>query len=456
MKHPATARRWYSAPTTIHFSRICAWQAELFHHPWWLLTLAAIGVLAILSGIVGLFFALGRRPGRMWTEEIGTLDDENFVRPLAALLNAPVRRGGAARLLNNGDEFLAALLRDIADAKLSINLSAYIWERGRMSDVVFDALVRRAQDGVEVRILLDGLGGMRCPDEDIERLCKAGGKIERFRPPRIGSLSRFHKRNHRRAIVFDGNIGYTGGAAIGDKWLGNAETEEEWRDTMTRVTGCIALNLQSAFAELWAFCTGEVLTGEAFFPQEVEPDSDIVSFGVISSPSSEEHPLRVFFFLTFLAARKRLWITTPYFVPDKHTRNVVKKRARAGVDVRILMPDEHTDAKPIRQAGHSYYQDLLDAGVRIYEYQTTMIHTKHALVDDKWSVVGSANMDIRSKELNEENVLGLLDEGFAREIEAAFLADLDKSKEITSAEWRKRSLQKRLLERFCALFAEQY
>jgi len=393
----------------------------------------------------------------MWAEQLGTLDEENFVRPLAALLNAPVRRGGTLRLLNNGDAFFDALMKDIEGAEKSINFMVYIWEPGKVSDMIFDALIRRAQAGVEVRILLDGLGGMRCPDEDKERLCAAGGKIKTFRPPRIGKLSRFHKRNHRRAIVFDGKIGYIGGSAVGDKWLGNASTEEEWRDTMTRVTGCIALSLQSAFSELWAVCAGEVLTGDAFFPDDGnDVDSDVVSFSVISSPSSEEHPLRVFFFLSFLVARKRLWITTPYFVPDEHTRRVVAKRARAGVDVRILMPDEHTDAKPIRQAGHSYYQDLLDAGVRIYEYQATMLHSKHVLVDDRWSVVGSANMDIRSKELNEENVIGVLDEGFAKELEEAFLEDLSKSTEIKADEWRKRGLGKKLIERVCELFAEQY
>ena len=231
-------------------------------------------------------------------------------------------------------------------------------------------------------------------------------------------------REAAAAALADGRIGYTGGAAVGDKWLGDVRNEDEWRDSMVRVTGCLAENLQSAFSELWAFSTGEVLTGDSFFPDNSDSDggryAHVRSLGIISSPSSEEHPLRLFFFLSFLTARRRLWITSPYFVPDKHLRSVVARRARAGVDVRILLPNEHTDAKPIRWASHSYYSELLDAGVKIYEYQPAMMHNKLVVVDSTWAIVGSANMDIRSKELNEENVLGILEPEFAEQVERSF------------------------------------
>jgi cardiolipin synthase A/B len=439
-----------------------------FGAPWWLLVFAVIGAFASITAIVSLFFALGSRPTRMWTDEIGELDSEGFVGPLAALLNVPDRTGGRAVLLNNGAAFLDDLLAAMDGAQRSINFMVYIWEPGRMSDIVFAALIERARAGIQIRVLLDGLGCMRCPDEDIERLREAGGHVAWFRPPQLGKLMRFHRRNHRRAIVIDGRIGYTGGAAVGDKWLGDARNPDEWRDSMTRLDRTLAGNTQSAFAELWAFSTGEVLTGDSFFPTDTladpseevtgaAPDDDeIHSIGVNSSPSSEEHPLRLFFFLSFLAARERIWITTPYFVPDKHTREVVKRRARAGVDVRILMPNERTDAKPIRLASHSYYQELLNAGVRIWEYQPTMMHAKHVVIDGRWSVVGSANMDIRSKELNEENVLGILDTDFAQQLEETFLHDLEQSIEIDRVRWRRRGIGARILERISVLFAEQY
>lgn len=419
-------------------------------------TFFVIGVLAAAGAFITLFFALGRRPERLWTEEIGAVDSADFMRPVAALLSVPTRKGGHAKLLNNGDEWLPALLADFAAARHSITFSAYIWEPGRMSDLVSEALIARARDGIQVRLLLDGLGGMKCPDESIEELRAAGGKVATFRPFSFGKLSRFHKRNHRRAIVIDGRIGHTGGMAVGDKWLGDARSPEEWRDTMVRVTGCLAENLQSAFGELWAYVTGEVLTGEAFFPEDIDEESDVRSLGIVSSPAGEEHPLRLFYFLTFLAARERLWITTPYFVPDKHTRKVVARRAKAGVDVRILLPNEHTDAKPIRAASHSYFQELLDNGVRIYEYQPTMMHTKHVVVDGKLSVVGSANMDIRSKELNQENILAILDRELARELEHTFERDLRVSREILSDEWKRRGIKARVLERLAVFFAEQY
>jgi cardiolipin synthase len=432
--------------------------SALLDYPWWILTFSGIGFLTIVGGIISLFFSLGRRPRRMWTDSIEPVHSDDFTGPLSALLNVPLRRGGSARLLNNGDEYFPAMLDVIRGAQRSVHLMAYIWEAGKVSDDFMAALLERRRSGVQVRVLLDAFGALRAPDDDFEKLAAAGARIETFRPAVFGKLLRFHRRNHRRAIVIDGRIAFTGGAAIADKWAGAARNPDEWRDTMVRVDGCIAHNLQSAFCELWAFCTGEVLTGEDVFPGDVidEPDSEVQSCGVISSPSSEEHPLRLFFFLTFLAARERLWITTPYFVPDKHTREVVKRRARAGVDVRILMPNHHTDARPIRRASHSYYSELLNAGVRIYEYQPTMMHTKGVVVDGRWSVVGSANMDIRSKELNEENVLGIRDSDFAGQLERTFLADLEHACEIDRVAWRRRGIRDRVIERFCVLFAEQY
>ena len=430
----------------------------LLDHPWWLLAFAAAGVLAISGGIVTLFFSLGRRPQRMWTDSVEPVDSDDFTGPLAALLNVPLRRGGSAQLLNNGDEYFPAILDAIRSAQRSVHIMVYIWESGRVSDEFIAALVDKRRSGVQVRVLLDAFGALHASDDDFDKLREAGGRVEKFRPAVFGKLLRFHRRNHRRAIVIDGCVAFTGGAAIADKWAGNAGSTEEWRDTMVRVDGCIAHNLQSAFCELWAFVTGEVLTGEDVFPADIEDDmtSDVRSCGIISSPSSEEHPLRLFFFLSFLAARERLWITTPYFVPDKHTRQVVKRRALAGVDVRILMPNHHTDARPIRRASHSYYSELMNAGVRIYEYQPTMMHTKGVVVDGMWSVVGSANMDIRSKELNEENVLGIRDARFAAQLEQTFLGDLENAREIDRVAWRRRGIGSRIVERICVLFAEQY
>ena len=320
---------------------------------------------------------------------------------------------------------------------------------------------------MQVRILLDGMGGLHAPDEDIERLEAAGGKVKVFRAARLGKLSRFHKRNHRRAIVIDGSVAFTGGMAVGDKWLGNADSEEHWRDSMVQVTGPLAATVQSAFVDNWAHVptttrpaarswSAPPSSPEFPAPAAAPGESIALHTGLASSPSSENHPMRLLFLQTFSAARQKLYIANSYFVPDETIRKAVIERAKQGVDVRILLPDEKTDAKPIRQTSHRYFEELLEAGVKIYEYQPTMMHAKTVVVDGKFSVVGSSNMDVRSKELNQENVLGILDVGFARQLEETFLNDLKSAKEIQLEEWRKRGMVKKLTERVCSLFSEQY
>lgn len=422
----------------------------------WLFPFAAIGVAATIRAGFSLFATTGRRPHALWTDSTPPVDSEEFLRPLAALLGVPARAGGTLDLLNNGDAWLEQMLADFAAAQTSITFSAYTWEPGRLNDAVFDALVARARAGVAVRVLVDAVGGKRCPSADIERLQQAGGKLCVFRPLKIGKIDHYHLRNHRRAIVIDGRVAYTGGMGVSDQWLGDARNEHEWRDIMTRVTGCLAQNVQSAFAEMWAYVCGEVLTGAAFFPEIADDRSTVRSLAVVSSPASEEHPLHLLFYKSFASARQRIWITTPYFVPASTVTNVLAERARSGVDVRILLPNQHTDAKAVRRAGHAAYTKLLEAGVRIYEYQPTMIHTKALVVDGHWSVIGSANMDIRSTELNEENVLGIQDAGFARELERTFESDLAHAREITRERWRERGLTARALERVSLLFGEQY
>jgi cardiolipin synthase len=445
---------------------------------------ASLGFLSVVTVLVTLFLPLGRRPPEIRITAAPAVRSPEFLAAVAGAAGTPLRTGGTVQLINNGVAFFPALLKDIRAAQHTVHFSVYIWEPGEANDQVFAALIERARAGVKVRVLLDGLGGMKAPDKDVDALRAAGGKVERFGAARLGKLTRFHKRNHRRSIVMDGRVGYTGGMAVADKWVGNADTEEHWRDTMVRVTGPLAATLQSAFVAPWAQSSGELLSGPDVFPPDVIGGSDAapapveaappstatpaagastgsaqpvtLHTGLASAPSSENHPLRLFFIQSFVSARQKLYITTPYFVPDEAIRKVVAERARAGVDVRILLPDEHTDAKPIRLTSHSYFEELLAAGVKVYEYQPTMMHTKGVVVDGAWTIVGSANMDVRSKELNNENVLGILDEGFAREMETTYFEDLKKAQEIHLEEWRRRGWWAKVKEHVAVLFAEQY
>jgi cardiolipin synthase len=255
--------------------------------------------------------------------------------------------------------------------------------------------------------------------------------------------------------VIDGRIGFTGGAAVSKKWKGDTTNAHEWRDSMTRVTGPMVAGVQSAFVSNWVYCTGEVLAGPRFFPP-IEQGPGPCALSVVSSPSDSLQPIRLLFWVSFLNARRRLWICNSYFIPDQRLRDAVVERARAGVDVRVLVPGNHTDAVPVQAAGRSYYEELLAAGVRIFEYQPAMMHAKTAVIDGAWSIVGSANLDERSMELNEENVLGIGDPDFARAIEEGVVADLTRSREIHLEEWRKRSIFQRGFERCAKALIEQY
>jgi cardiolipin synthase len=427
--------------------------------PWWIQTATIIGILSVTGLIASLFFTIGNGPPDLSVTSAPPVDSKEFLLAIAGTAGAPLLPGGSARLLNNGDEFFPALYQAIHGAKKSVNFSCYIWKKGKVNDDLVRVLVDRARAGVKVRILLDGFGGFFTPKESIEALRNAGAKVEVFRAARLGKLTRFHKRNHRRAIVIDGKIGFTGGMAVADQWLGNADSDEHWRDSMVEVTGPLATTLQSSFVDLWAGTVGEVLVGPEYFPPpdpSAGPGERItLHTGLGSSPSYENRPLRLFFLQTFLAARHRLWITTPYFVPDKAVREAVADRARAGVDVRLLLPDSHTDADLIRLASHNYYEELLESGVKIWEYKATMMHLKHVVVDGEWSVVGSANMDIRGSELNSENVLGILDTEFGRQMEETFRRDLQRSEEIRLDAWRKR-VWERPLQKAAVLFSQQY
>lgn len=421
------------------------------------LVFAAIGMIAAGSAVVTLFFGL-HRPDRMALVARPAVGSDAFMMAVSGAVNAPLMSGGTARLLNNGVEIFPAMLEAIRQARHSVNFMVYIWEDGSVSDRMIEALAARAREGVQVRLLLDGFGAHDAPREKLAVLEAAGGTVRFYHPIHFGRLTASYKRNHRRAIVVDGRVAYTGGAAVGDKWLGDAEDEHHWREVMVEVRGCLATNLQSAFTQLWATSTGEVLAGDEFYPADHDDEAgDQLArhVNIISSPANGSAPLRVFFHITLACARESIHLTNAYFAPDGNTRRVLCERAREGVDVRLLLPNHHTDAKVVRWAGQHFYRELLEAGVRIYEYQPTMIHAKVLVVDGVWSVIGSANMDIRSKELNQEGVIGILDTEFGEQVQCTFREDLAEAREIRLEEWNRRGFLRKLNERFWVSFAEQ-
>jgi cardiolipin synthase len=422
--------------------------------PWWGWTLMVIGVIAIVGVIGALFFP-------DWPSDDHTTGfdadpgSDSFVEGSAVFLNCPLFRGGEVTLLQNGDAFFPAMLDAIRSARDSVNFETYIFEPDEIGRQFMDAFKDRARAGAEVRLLLDGFGAIKMTKRYRKELQEAGVIVSRFRSFGLRNLVRFYRRTHRRAIVIDGRVGFTGGAAVSKKWKGNVSNPHEWRDSMTRVTGPMVAGIQSAFAGNWVYCTGEILAGPRFFPR-LEGGAGPCGLSVVSSPNDALQPIRLFFWISFTNARRRLWICNSYFIPDRRLRDAVVARARSGVDVRILVPGNQTDAVPVQAAGRSYYEELLAAGVRIFEYEPSMMHAKTVVIDGAWSIVGSANMDERSMELNEENVLGIADQDFARSIEEGVIADFARSSEIKLDEWRKRSLLRRGLERVAKALIEQY
>lgn len=421
---------------------------------WWMWTLIATGAIAIVSVFGALFLPDWVQPDYAigLNEEPGS---GPFVDASGAFLNNPVYRGGRVTLLQNGDEFYPAMLEAIGAARETVNFEVYIFEPDEIGRQFMETFSERARAGVEVRLLVDWFGSLKFKARHRRELSEAGVRVEIFRPLNLRNLVRIYRRTHRRAIVIDGTTAFTGGAAISKKWAGDVRTPHEWRDSMTRVTGPLVGGIQAAFAENWVYCTGEVLAGRRFFPP-MEPGPGPCSISVVSSPSDAQQPIRLLFWLSFANARRRLWICNSYFIPDPRLRQAVVDRAQRGVDVRILVPGNHTDAVPVQLAGRSYYGELLQAGARIFEFLPSMMHAKTVVVDDCWSVIGSANLDERSMELNEENVAGIADEEFARAIAAGLVSDFGRSREVTLEDWRRRPIWQRAFEALAKTMIEQY
>jgi cardiolipin synthase len=404
--------------------------------------LALIGILSVTHDTpVRSVLAEGDRDGPP------SIEDPLFAHSIELFTGTHLDSGNAVQILLNGDGTYPQLWKDIATARQTVTVQMYYSQPGAVADTMAKYLIDRARHKVRVLLLLDAFGSQPLKRDWIANLKRAGVEVVWLRPLRWYTLQKAAQRSHVRVVVVDGRIGYTGGFGLADYWLGDGHHEDQWRETNVRFEGPTVAALQAAFAAAWAEATGELLTGDMFFPKISFANVGTVEAGLMHSiPSTGSTPAERFLALSIAGARHTLYITNSYFVPGENFLRLLIAAAHRGVDVRVLTVSGKTDVKTTWYAGRTYYEKLLEGGVKIYEYQPTMMHAKTMVVDGIWSYIGSMNFDNRSLSFNNESLLLALDGKVGAEMDSVFMDDIKWSKEIKLDEFRKRPLSGRILE----------
>jgi cardiolipin synthase A/B len=375
--------------------------------------------------------------------EVGS---QAFVRAAEALTGAPITHGNEVELLVNGDQIFPAFLETIESAERTLTLQTYVYWRGDIAREVAGALCRKARGGVECKVILDALGAAKMESSLVGEMQEAGVRVIRFRPPKPYAVRRIANRTHRRLLIVDGRVGMTGGVGIASEWTGNAEDPDHWRDSHVRVRGPVVRGMQGAFAENWLEGTGELLVGEGYLP-ELEPISDGGAMQLVrSSAKVGDTNVEALYYLAIASARETMELTAAYFVPRPAFTEALAEAAERGVDARVLVPGPHTDKELVRVAGRAAYSRLLEAGVKIFEYEPTMLHAKTLVVDGAWASVGTVNFDNRSFQLHDEVTLCAWDREFAGLLREEFDRDQARSERIDPERWRARGLHHRVRE----------
>jgi cardiolipin synthase A/B len=400
------------------------------------------GVLTIVTLVI-LLWSISREPStRLAVSQAGEL--AALMPSIAALTHSALEPGNSMQVLQNGAMFFPSLFRDIAAARETVHIESYIWYDGKIARELAALLAKKAREGVEVRVLVDASGGRQLKGEVEEMLEQAGVKIGHFHPLRISNLGRMNNRDHRKLMIIDGRIGYIGGFCIADEWGGNARNKKEYRDTGLRVTGPVVNRLQGTFSENWIEETGEITAGDKYFPR-IAPTGPTVAHAAYTSPDGSVSAVQLLYYLAISSAQKQILIQNPYLLPDDEAIEALEKAVERGVDVRIMVPsDDATDNALVQHASHHHFGTLLKRGVKIWEYEKTLLHQKLLVVDGVWSCVGSTNFDDRSFQLNDEVSLGVLDRAVATELQDAFAADARNARQRHFEEWQNRSMWHKL------------
>lgn len=414
-----------------------------------LLPIVATATVTATAVVTGLNFVTPERrlvrPPPRWYGA----GDADFRRSTGVLLGPAILPANRVDTLVNGDEIFPAMIDAIDRAQYSICFETFIYWSGEIGDRFAAALAGAAKRGVSVHVLLDWLGTRRMDLALLRRIVAAGADVHVYHPLSWYHLGRMNNRTHRKLLVIDGSIGFTGGVGIAQQWTGNAQDAEHWRDTHFRVEGPVVAQIQAVFLDNWIKATGEVLHGDRYFPAlTATGDVDAQMFGSSATGGSES--MHLLFMLAITAARQQIDIANSYFVPDALTLRALLDARQRGVRVRVLVPGPRIDLPLVRHASHAHWDELLDAGVEIYEFLPTMFHCKVMVVDRRWISVGSANFDNRSFRLNDEANLNAFGESLASRQTELFENDLARSRRFVQSRWRRRSTTKRALEWFAS------
>jgi cardiolipin synthase len=414
----------------------------------------ACGVLLLLSLFLGLVLwsTKHHRDPKVHVKcEAGV---DALVGSLAGLSLGTVAEGNSCEILKNG-EFFDVVMQAIAKARKSVHFESFLWKQGKLGEKLVEAFCERARAGVTVRVLVDAKGCDSIGDGVCEKLVAAGVKFGRFHPMTWKYIGVFNHRDHRKILVIDGKTAYVGGHCIVDEWKEETDGKGPYRDLSVKLEGPAVHQVQAVFSENWVGVTGELFAGEAYFPR-TEPRGDLKVHVAATRPSGSAPAVKILHHMVICTATKRLWIQNPYFLPEPYAIDAMADAVRRGVDIRVMVPTaEASDMPLVQHAAHRNFGKLLEAGVRIFEFPTTLLHQKVMVVDGVWSAVGSTNFDDRSFEINDEITLGIHGKAFARQLEDLFEEDLKVSKEVKRADWENRGLKHKLKDHFWYLWNEQ-
>ena len=413
--------------------------------------LVAAIVVILMFVAIGLVIAQDQETLRVRTPLAAA--DPTFPDYLATLLGDPLTSGDSYVVHTNGDQAFPAMLAAIDAAQHRIAFETYIFDTGRIAERFTTALEAAARRGVSCRMVLDAVGASTMEARHIERLEQAGCRIGWFNPLASFAIEEANYRTHRKALVIDGDIAFIGGIGIADQWAFAEEDAPQWRDTHFEIKGPAAINIEAAFHENWIE-TGGVVEPDLLL--HAEPMGKAKSVAVWSSPEGGANELKLLYLLAIAAARSTLDLQSPYLITDESTQWSLSEARRRGVRIRLLTEGDMTDAKPVKFAGRSDYERLMEQGIEVYEYQAAMMHTKAVVVDGVLSIIGSANFDNRSLELNDELNVAVFDPGLAGRIKTDFENDLTRSKKLNLDEWRSRPLHIRGREKMWGLFGEVF